>query len=116
MAHLPRLLSEVSGLLTELYAPTACYGAAVRRSVSTKRRRMPKPPPPGGGSWIRGVIVVAASKGLKICVFYAGPDPGNPPNRPEMGAPGRPDIVGLSSEIIGFRNRGGGPVGHPLKW
>ncbi len=39
--------------------------------------------------------------------------PGNPPNRPEMGAPGRPDIVGLSSEIVGFRNLGGGPVGHP---
>jgi hypothetical protein len=30
-----------------------------------------------------------------------------------MGAPGPPDIVGGSSEIIGFRNRGGGPVGHP---
>ncbi len=24
-----------------------------------------------------------------------------------------PDIVGLSYEIIGFRDRGGGPVGHP---
>ncbi len=34
-------------------------------------------------------------------------------NRPEMGAPGPPDIGGLSEEIIGFRNRGGGPVGHP---
>ncbi len=30
-----------------------------------------------------------------------------------MGAPGPPDIVGLSKEIIGFPNRGGGPVGHP---
>jgi hypothetical protein len=30
-----------------------------------------------------------------------------------MGAPGPPDIVGASSEIIGFRNRGAGPVGHP---
>ena len=30
-----------------------------------------------------------------------------------MGAPGPPDIVGLSLEIIGFRNWGGGPVGHP---
>ena len=30
-----------------------------------------------------------------------------------MGAPGPPDIVGLSWEIIGFRNRGGGPAGHP---
>ncbi len=39
--------------------------------------------------------------------------PGTPQNRPEMGAPGPPDILGLSSEIIGFRNRGGGPVGHP---
>ncbi len=39
--------------------------------------------------------------------------PGTPTIRPEMGAPGPPDIVGLSSEIVGFRNRGGGPVGHP---
>ena len=30
-----------------------------------------------------------------------------------MGAPGPPDIVGLSWEIIVFRNWGGGPVGHP---
>ncbi len=26
---------------------------------------------------------------------------------------GAPDIVGLSWEIIGFRNRGYGPAGHP---
>ena len=39
--------------------------------------------------------------------------PGNPQNRPELGAPGPPDIFGLSSEIIGFRNRGWGPVGRP---
>ena len=49
----------------------------------------------------------------KTYVFWAGPDTGNHPNRPGMGAPGAPDIVGLPSEIIGFRNRGGGPVGHP---
>ena len=30
-----------------------------------------------------------------------------------MGAPGPPDILGLSWEIIGFRNRGGGQVGRP---
>ena len=30
-----------------------------------------------------------------------------------MGAPGPPDILGRSSGIIGFRNLGGGPVGHP---
>ena len=30
-----------------------------------------------------------------------------------MGAPGPPKIVGLSYEIIGFQNRGGGPVGRP---
>jgi hypothetical protein len=41
------------------------------------------------------------------------PDPGNPQNRPEVGAPGPPDILGLSKEIVGFRNRGGGPAGHP---
>ncbi len=52
-------------------------------------------------------------KGLKIMCFQAGPDSGNLQNRPEMGAPGPPDIVGLSWEIVGFRDRGGGPVGHP---
>ncbi len=31
-----------------------------------------------------------------------------------MATPGPTDILGVSSEIIGFRNRGGGPVGHPL--
>ncbi len=41
------------------------------------------------------------------------PGPRNPQNRPEMKVPGPPDIVGLSSESIGFRNRVGGPVGHP---
>ncbi len=46
-------------------------------------------------------------------MFKAGPDPGNLQNRPEIGLPGQPDIVGMSSEIIGFRNRGGGPVGLP---
>ncbi len=30
-----------------------------------------------------------------------------------MGAPGPPDIVGPSEEIIGFQKRGGGPVGNP---
>ncbi len=46
--------------------------------------------------------------------FLGRPGPQEPPIiRPEMGAPGSPDIVGLSSEIIGFRNRDGGPVGHP---
>ena len=49
----------------------------------------------------------------KTCVFRPNPGPGNPQNRPEMWAPGPPDIVGLSWEIIGFRNRGGGPAGHP---
>ncbi len=39
------------------------------------------------------------------------PEP--PQNQPEMGAPGPPDIVGLSQEIIGYRHRGGAPVGHP---
>ncbi len=29
------------------------------------------------------------------------------------GPPGPPDIDGLPLEIIGFRERGGGPVGHP---
>ncbi len=35
--------------------------------------------------------------------------------RPDMGAPSPPDphIVGVSQEIIGFRIRGLGPVGHP---
>ncbi len=27
--------------------------------------------------------------------------------------PRTPNVVGQPSEIIGFRNRGGGPVGHP---
>ncbi len=49
----------------------------------------------------------------KYVFFRAGPGPGNPQIRPEMGAPGPPDILGLSSEIIGSRNLGGGPVGHP---
>ncbi len=48
-----------------------------------------------------------------MCFFKPAGTPGNPQNRPEMGAPGPPDIVGLSQEIFGFRNPGGGPVGHP---
>ena len=39
--------------------------------------------------------------------------PGTPKIARKWGALGPPDIVGLSWEIIGFRNRGGGPAGHP---
>ena len=49
----------------------------------------------------------------KYVLFKPARTPGTPEIRPEMEATGPLDIVGLSSEIIGFRNRGGGPVGHP---
>ena len=35
-----------------------------------------------------------------------------PQNQPEMGAMSPQNMVERSSEIIGFRNRGGGPIGH----
>ncbi len=52
-AHLPRLLSELSGLLTELYATITCCQAAVRRSsdilinVRVRQAGPNLPGPPG---------------------------------------------------------------------
>ncbi len=55
---------------------------------------------------------MAASKGLNIRVL-SRPGPREPQKSAGNGALGPPDILGLSLEIIGFRNRGGGPVGNP---
>ncbi len=46
-------------------------------------------------------------------MFYSGPDPRNPPNRPGKAAPDPSDIVEQPNEIVDFRSRGVGPVGHP---
>ncbi len=45
--------------------------------------------------------------------FRPGPPPRRLPNWPETAAPGPPDIVEWSSEIVGFQGRGMGPPGHP---
>ncbi len=50
---------------------------------------------------------------LQIYIFNSGPDPPNPQIGREKAAPDPPDIVGQPKEIVDFRSRGGGPVGHP---
>ncbi len=61
----------------------------------------------------RALIRGGRFKGQRNLCFLGRPGPRGAQTRPEMKAPGPQDIVGVSEEVIGFRNRGGGPVGHP---
>ncbi len=51
--------------------------------------------------------------GLKNMCCLGRPAPREPPKSAGNEVPGPPDIVEQAQEILGFRNRGGGPVDHP---
>ncbi len=70
------------------------------KTVQTKHKLDPRKINPGG-----------RFKGLKNMCLLSRPGPREPPKPAGSGGP--TFIFGLSWEIIGFRNRGGGPVGHP---
>jgi hypothetical protein len=116
--HSPRPLTRVLhkvwvlGFLTRAPGPREAPGRspwAIRGPSRCLRG------PPGGPRDLRRLTTNNADfwELLKMCFLNSGPDPGNPQNQPGTTTPDLPDNVERSSEIVGFRSRGGGPVGHP---